>query len=368
MIKVNGITCAVTSPLNTNQCNKVSFTSNEIKPDSVELSIKKNKKKNSLAIAGATAVAIIGVIFAVRHFRPKNIKNGAEKVTEDIKEIQNTVGGSSTINLGIDNGSNIQSKNILDYLTPEELERIDDHKFVKCGIISPEMKLMFAKIRKLEDEEFIKSAYTLMTKLLGYENCAPELKLVQKDKDRTHAFSKFPGVIKIDTFHWRQGTEFQTEYLNILRHELEHFIQFSTIARTEGYGTNAICEAQAKSVVRRLKIDKDFCNEVYNKPFEELKMDEKEIFDYYNGYYKSKINTSFWEKIIKEKGMIPKNTPDAKKAEEYFNASCNYTAVKKDTKRKLVEDYDNNLLEKRANYEGMWIENCFYAFKSALGE
>lgn len=411
---ISGIKNLTNTQFGINKNNTVSFKNNEVKSDSIELSTKKNKTKTILEIIGTSVVLTVGIILAVKHFRPENIKNVTEKATEDKKNIvdnlkstTNATKGSSIKNPVIDSNNNanntldstiaalpkspvnkkavdIPSKStingaseelvgkkfeeeMLKYVTPEELFNLNKSAIAESTIITPEMKLMFAQIKDLQGEEFFKTYYKLLAKLLGYKDCAPKL-IFKNNKDSIVAasFKQFLGEIEFDISDMINGEQLYTNILSTLRHELEHFIQFTTIARTEGLGTDAICKANAKAVIRGMKMDKERCLEIWGKPFEEISMGEDEMFQKCYDDYKSEINTVFYEKVIKEKGIILKGTPEAKKAEKYLNAIANYTSVGETTNKALIKDYEDNLLEQEAVGAGLSLDNYFSYFKRML--
>lgn len=390
MITVSGVTNSTNTQLGISKNNAVNFKSNEIKADSVELRNKKNNTKTILEIIGVSTVTIIGTILAIKHFYPKNIKTIVEKVANDIKEPKNTVSTTSTLIKTVSKDIPIKEKEIgkqsapktntnskkiagkffedeiLKFITPEELANLNKDVLFKSGVITPEMSLMFAQIRNLKGEEFIKTSYKLMTRLLGCEDYAPELILKNTDEYKG-AFDKFSGKIKIAINNCRSGTELQGDLLAILRHELEHFIQYTDIARTEGLGIDAICKANAKSGLRALKMDRERCIKIYHKPFEEMTESEDEILQNFYNRSKAEINTTFYEKVIQKKGIIKKGTPEFNKATEYLKAEEVYTYVKyKEKNDLLVKDYENNLLEQEANNVGTPMDMNFGFFKSAL--
>lgn len=250
-----------------------------------------------------------------------------------------------------------ENEELLKYLTPEELVKYNENELVKAGVITPEMKIMFAKVKNLDGEEFIKTTYAEMTRMLGYEDCAPPLFIKNDLGDAKASYGTFSGKIDFDIFDRHSGKQFQMNSISTLRHELEHFIQLTTIARTEGLGLDAICRAKAKSNVKRLKIDKKLCMEQYNRPFEEL--DAKKLYEKFYNEHKAEINVPFYEKVIQKKGIIPKNSPEAKTAEEYYKALEGYTSACGTTDEALLKDYEDNLLEQKAHGVGIWLSNYF---------
>ena len=258
-----------------------------------------------------------------------------------------------------------ENEELLKYLTPEELTKVNGNQLVKAGIITPEEVLMFAQIHKLDGEEFIKKSYKLITKLMGYEDCAPELTLVNSEAKNGYkslgGFNYSSGKIDFNVLHPADKWQFQLDTLKTLRHELQHFEQFITIARVKDLGVDAFCKANAKANLKKLRLDKEYCLKMYNKPFE--KLNEKEMLENFYTDNLMRINFPFYVSGILKKGEIPQHSPEAKKAREYLKAIENYIHVDEDSNTALMKEYEDNLLEKEADSIGHDFSNHFMFFK-----
>lgn len=253
----------------------------------------------------------------------------------------------------------------------------------------------------------LRIAYRQHTRELGIKTF-PTLKF-KKMEGKGGTFSPLAGEITINTdskigiiniFPFRRNF-----FDGVLRHELKHFEQYKTIARTEGYGIEAIQQAGAnrsrpeniqaqinrveaaiekynnptpfKNPVKRIlrpivrflygkthmkkmqeelaylkkvksKLSKDHSDVPIQEDLIKIILEAcGEVPNKRLKSTKSTINSQFYRKVINREGKIASGTPEAEQAARYFEASSNYTGLNKHIYINH-KAYKNNLLEKEA--------------------
>lgn len=247
------------------------------------------------------------------------------------------------------------------------------------GKLSNEYKNIFVKVRHLQGEDFAKRSYELIAEHLGYKGCSPQLRIYNSPTKLTNNFEDLACVVNLNKV--RLDKESKPKIMASIRHELEHFIQASDIVRTEGQGIDALVNAKVSSLIKAVKTHKDICLDVLKKPIEAVS--EKELIELEKSYrikYKRGVNTTIYNNVIKNKGIIKAGTPEAKKVDEYVNSLANYSSLGNVVKNgKEINDYSAEELEILRAYmknpneiyaydAGYRIGSEYYAFEQALNK
>lgn len=185
----------------------------------------------------------------------------------------------------------------------------------KLGISKPSS--LDSLIRSLIDFkgdnfEFAKHAFDKMKSHFGYEDLM---------HDNFRFVDTCGGGDFEARFNWKSG-EFQMdreaclvlsrcEIASSLRHEFEHFFQFERMLRSEEVGLNGLLKEERARVV---KVTDSECYILG------LKVDPSETQELLNSYHDNLkyINVKFWREIVNSKGMLRKNTTEAKQAKAEF--------------------------------------------------
>ncbi|MDD3013584.1 MAG: hypothetical protein PHC34_07775 [Candidatus Gastranaerophilales bacterium] len=162
------------------------------------------------------------------------------------------------------------------------LDIIKPKKVILENLNHPSLMSGFKEIQPLKGKEFVEAAYSKLVKHLNMEDIAPELIYgKRKDLDGLAAFSRLEGKIYIDPDRIRN----KADTINSLVHELKHADQFNIIARyKKGTGLS---------------------------PAQVLCSDYKE---------QKLLNRDYYNKMIDRSGVIKGTDPEAKKAQNYYNA------------------------------------------------
>lgn len=207
---------------------------------------------------------------------------------------------------------------------------------------------------------------------------APELKFMEMPMKNMAAMNPKTGEMLVDS----RGLNILStnKYNGLLKHELTHFDQFSTVARAEKVvmdgqkmsGFDALkksCIEKAdkakKMMDENMKMTREVLEDLKSSPskgrFEKLfttKMREnieRGIKFSKQQDFSPTINETFWKNVIKENGgIIKEGTQEAQKAQEYLNAWTNYPTSP------MLEPfkYFSNLLEKEAyKLQGEFMKN-----------
>ncbi len=255
-------------------------------------------------------------------------------------------------------------------LTEAETKAVD--KLVADGKLPQDYKDIFVQIRDLKGDNFSKRAYELIAEKFGYKNCAPKLR-TKNNSDVSSSFAGHSGEILLS-----QRKMDNIEMFESIRHEFQHFIQESTVIRTEGLGPEAYLKARVAGKMKSLSLHNDICKKERGKIYsefsaDELKALEQKLYD----SYKADFNYDFYAKVTKEKGMIKAGSEEAGKAELYRQAISEYTGLGNITKKppsEFTEEdrrfatkyYFSNLLEKEAYGVGKAVKSYYEAFLAAI--
>lgn len=219
------------------------------------------------------------------------------------------------------------------------------------GHLSPEMMLIFAKVRKLQGEEFLRKTYTLIGESMGYpKECLPELVILSHNHPRLKGakagFDDLKGEICI-----KESIKSKKEIIEAVRHELEHFKQTDMIVRTEDLGLKAVLGslvvAKLKQKISRIK--PEMISDKLEMILAELESENPVI------------NKDFYENLLKRKGKITKNSAQAKEAHRYFSAFCKYSLDN------LSENFQS-LLEENAYKECYKFSIAYERFMQIIGK
>lgn len=367
--------------------------------DTVEISTKKKENK-ALKYTLIGVGVLLGIVAIVKH---KSIAKLFEKAPEDKPDVKRaqketpkitgTTSSHSTSdysNSPCQNTSNIQAFSSKPKqkvkMTPTVAETIEIRAFK--GIDNPlqyilnanneellqEFKDVFPKLKELEGKDFIEKAYDLIAKKLGYEGCAPKLKIEPFDQEGYY-FDGIDGVIAVNEKNI--STKTNAENLHGLLHEFMHFIQASDIIRTEGLGSEIYIKSKPTSFLRQARYDKQLCIASFGK--ENLSVEEEQSYVQKEiNEYKKAFNNSLYDKVVKMKGIIKSNNDLAKQSKNYlydFN-DVMYPYTREQLKEMgynmnkysvglhhdIYNRYQNNLVELHANTVGQKIEDSYNAF------
>lgn len=170
--------------------NKIAFKgeTNSVSNDSVEISTKKNGMSNTakVAIGIGTIAAIVGGILLHKHFSAKSTKDAVQNTASEV------------------------SQSVRDLISQ--------------GKITQKEAELFDSIQHLEGETFVKKAYELIAKNMGFEKY-PELIVDTTTETMNLAHTGENITIYTKTFEEFYKNDAKVEIVNTLRHELEHFKQ-----------------------------------------------------------------------------------------------------------------------------------------------
>lgn len=168
---------------------------------------------------------------------------------------------------------------------------------------------------KGDNVDFAQLAFKKIKKHLGL-NGALSIKMIVTDVPTDTAAAAFDwrtGIFSIDKPYCQESTK--DDILNSVRHELEHYLQYEGIIRTENIGLEKFLKLNAEKDLNGYK--EDFFEA--RMPKEYYRTDEKFIDDTNKTIYKQ-----FWQRVIKKRGIIKVGTPEAQQASKNLNASLIY--------------------------------------------
>lgn len=209
----------------------------------------------------------------------------------------------------------------------------------------------YEAMRDLSNNEFFSKAYSKITKDMGISDIAPNPQL--SDNMQSNMLGGFNNAECSIEFNAQAIEKMkQSEIINIMRHELEHYKQFSDIARYKG--ADYIYELNVRAYVERLKRGDTGLN-----PFAGLQRDYlKKIGE--DAYIQEQIaiqkarntmNIEAYQKAIDKLGVIKEGTPEALQAQKYIESQMKYP----DLSFSFFgpgKEYTGNLLEVNARAAG----------------
>lgn len=260
-------------------------------------------------------------------------------------------------------------------ISPEQSAKLQE--LVNAGKLDEKYLEIFKNTEHLSGDKFIKEVYNNISKMMGYENCAPKLRIIH----RYSSSSSSSGVISVST----KAFDTKAKQFSTIRHELEHFRQHEMIYRA--FGKDAYIEAKAAPSIERLRLNDDYCKSKFGKTFKELS--EQELTAYKKELTKEiEDKSETLENILKNKGKINQGTPEYAEAQIYLEATKNYKTPAmvlgkyatpeyvnelKNTNpekfklaQQLLREYDNNILEKTAYTQGTIIKDMYELFLSVI--
>jgi len=254
-------------------------------------------------------------------------------------------------------------------MIPTERPTVD--KMLQEGL-PEDLAGIFVKVKNIKDKkEFARAAYMFIAEHMGYKMSKPRLKFeIWEGKT---AASWNPINANITVYERGALTNSKASILGTLRHELEHFVQDSDIARTEGFGTYTIANSLTQRIMRTLKEDEEFCMKIFEKKYSDITPEELETFQAKNNERnRREINKYLYDSVKSEKGLISSDSPHVQRVKEYIDASINYTqaAYSGNTRKKWETEkaYEGNLLEKLANEAGNKLRKPYEDFILRLAD
>lgn len=233
-------------------------------------------------------------------------------------------------------------------------------ELVSSGVLDEDYLKIFKDIRKLDGEEFIKTAYDKLAQKIGLTK-VPELKI---ENNLGSCLSGFDSITLRTG-----GLKNKAEQLEYIRHELEHAKQTEMMFRA--FGKDAVLDSYAERIITHLKMNPLFCSSNFKGKynFKDVTPEELKVFI---DAQKAKLaeNTGMLDEILKTKGKIKSGTPEFAEAEKYFEASKNYKSpgmlngvkVPDTYFEQIMKEYKNNLLEFNAFKEGKTINDMYTKF------
>lgn len=266
-------------------------------------------------------------------------------------------GGQKSITKSLNKLQNEFMQNI----KPEYFYYLDSSEFVSVskllnkGLTEKDLN-MFAKIWKIPDKKrFATEALDILVENSNCQKLKPKLSFELKDEDGSWNTMEF----NINVSNVENTSKVQI--LNTIMHEFTHYKQLISMLCAENVGANKIINFYKNKFFQFLK---DYDN--YKD------MDENILFDLVNKSYEdeSKLLQLREDMARLLFGVTPVNSPEAKKADEYFNALKNYVSVNRCSSSDDVEKYIKNALEKGAFEEGDAFSDKYSDFilELALGK
>ena len=243
-------------------------------------------------------------------------------------------------------------------------EDINFKKATADFIKTPEDLAEFEAMRNLPKDEFTRQVYQKVTKQMGIEDIAPEMEMSDKMASNTlGGFDPCDCSIKYNQKAFQDMK--QSEIINTVRHELEHYKQFSTIARYKG--PDYMAELQVRSYVEKLKTGKSTGIDLGRKINEEYLKEhgEEALVQHLTEIQKAKqLNVEAYQKVIDKMGVIEEGTPEALEAQQYIEAQLKYP----NTSFMIfgpTSEYLDNILEVNARQAGENPEGFIGEYKKA---
>ena len=222
----------------------------------------------------------------------------------------------------------------------------------------------YEAMRNLSKSEFVQKAYEKMTKDMGISEVAPEPQLVDDlGSNMLGGFQSSDCSVKFNAQAF-EGMK-QSEILNVMRHELEHFRQYTDIARYKG--ADFMYELESRAYVERIKRGDtgfNFFASDHKKFIEQF--GEEEFIRIQTSALKSQnaVNIEAYQKVIDKLGVIPEGSADATAAAQYIDAHMRYP----DLSFSFFgggSEYTENLLEVNARNAGNNPEGAMGIYKKA---
>jgi len=205
---------------------------------------------------------------------------------------------------------------------------------------------------KGDNIEFTKYAFGRLKKHFGYEDLIPaDINMVNKAEDKNWGagFNNKTGEFRMDRYTCL--TLSRSELASVLRHEFEHLFQFERMFRTEDIGIEKVVKVEAQQIIK--SIDSKFY--IAGIKVDPRERDEFEINNY-NLCLKD-INMKFWNNIIHKKGIIKKDSVEAKLAHKEFE---DFSNIKQFIDLTSVENEpDFPMFQKTKYYDSHNIESLY---------
>ncbi len=212
-------------------------------------------------------------------------------------------------------------------------------------------KAEFIELKNMSNGDFANAIYKKTVQQMNVEDIAPDFSLKSNMASNEYGgFTSADGKIGLNA-DWVKTAK-KTDIMNYVRHELEHFNQYSDIARAKG--SNAIAEALAEGYIRRLQTGDtglDLFASNNKKLLDRIGADEYKKLALEQFDRQGSINKDFYNRIIQTKGKIEAGTQEAARAEEYYQAAVNYPNLSFSFFGP-PESYINNILEVNARAAG----------------
>lgn len=271
--------------------------------------------------------------------------------------------------------ASILSKGKKTNISSEQATKLKE--LVSSGKIDEKYLEIFQSTEHLSGDKFIKEAYNKISKLMGYENNAPKLKILYSEVSGASNTSSI--VVPTKLFNTK------AKQFRVIRHELEHFRQNEMIYRA--FGKDAYIEAKLAPSVERLRLNDDYCKSRFGKTFKELSAEELAQYKE-NAAKEIESKVEILEKVLQNKGKIEQCTPEYLEAQKYLDAAKNYKTptmvlgkdatpeyireLKKTNPEKfkfaqqIFQEYKNNALEVGAVEQETKIKNMYELFLSVI--
>ena len=248
------------------------------------------------------------------------------------------------------------------------------------------------ELNKFEGKDFVYNAYDALSKKLGFgKNIRPDLQLQAVPGDANAMYSNLVNIIYVDPEKMKKLSK--TEIFGFLRHELQHYIQNVRVLRHEELGPKSIDLAVKKYFETEKQAMIHVCTNFSDQEIHNLAFSQNQQNPYLlvqslmmakkclltgdmNGFDKiclqstqeySKQLTALRENIVKELGVIKKDSPLTSKIESdlkeltelgYFNPDGTINSSKYVASKIENEAYN---AQGAASYE-FSQEPCFMRF------
>lgn len=223
----------------------------------------------------------------------------------------------------------------------------------------------YEAMRGLSNNEFYKQAYSKITKDMGISDIAPEAQLADNMRSNTlGGFNNAKCSIEFNAQAFEKMK--QSEIINTMRHELEHYKQFSDIARYKG--ADYIYELNVRAYAEKLKRGNtgfDFTARLQKNRLKEIGEDAYIQEQIAIQKAKNTMNVELYQKAIDKLGVIKEGTPEAVQAQKYIEAHMKYP----DLSFAFFgggSSYTDNLLEVNARTAGENPGGAMGGYKKAV--
>ena len=307
--------------------------------------------------AGASALALV--------FAGVSIFKTAKDVTQIIKDNKNGNYNSMRNNLEKLGGDSLNLAMSLPFV-PKAIKQVNRTiKYGKTTIgLNKELINGLKNIKSVKDIPFefnkadLKINYEMIAKEMGLD-IKPKLVIKKMNPMLAGAYEPASGTMEINELYLKPGYKMLAKLSKLdnealLRHELEHFKQFSDVVRSEEYGIAGFREVLKK-----------YYKNVENYDIESLRTNGLNIDAMDNILHSdgSALNSEFYNSIIEKSGTIAKGTKEAAQAAEYANGLILKTdpattqqmneAIRAvngtyNQQKAMLNEYKKNILEKEA--------------------